>query len=326
MPTTNAQAPEPSSNGTPTLPVIPASSELARRIHVARRLPPRYDGQPLRHLSNSSYTRFVACPEDWRRHYILGQRSAPTGAMILGGCVDEAVGAYYQHILDHRERLAPDQVHDRYRDLWAQRLAEEQDKLGVTWEEDLKKDAAFAMGREAIDRTFSELVPALGRPVAVQRRLEFAIAPDLEWTILCYLDLETVREDQSGEGAPTIVDYKVKATPITQAKASRDPQAGLYLAGRWLEGSAAREFCFAQIAKPGARRKTLSSALVTTTRTPGQLRASLARIAQAASQIAAYYERFGPDQPWGFADPTSWKCAAKYCAHFERACPGGAGL
>ncbi len=320
----------PATNAGPTsrphAPVIPVSREVARRIQVPRKLPTRYDGEPLRHLSNSSYTRFLACPEDWRRHYILGQRTAPTGAMILGGCVDEAIGAYYQHILDHRERLSLDQVHDRFRDLWAQRLAEEQDKLGVTWEEDLNEDAAFAMGRDAIDLTFAELVPALGLPVAVQRRLEFAIAPELEWTILCYLDLETIREDQSGEGAPTIVDYKVKATPITQAKASRDPQAGLYLAGRWLEGSPAREFCFAQIAKPGARRKTMSSALVTTMRSPGQLRASLARVAQAASQIAAYYERFGADQPWGFADPTSWKCSPRYCPHYERACPGGAGL
>ena len=46
--------------------------------------PGPHDGQPLRHLSNSSYTRFVLCPEDWRRHYIQGERTPPTGAMFLG--------------------------------------------------------------------------------------------------------------------------------------------------------------------------------------------------------------------------------------------------
>ena len=56
-----------------------------------------------------------------------------------------------------------------------------------------------------------------------------------------------------------------------------------------------------------------------------QLRGTLARIAQAASQIAALYERFGPDEPWGFADPIGWKCAPRYCRHHAR-CPGGAGL
>jgi hypothetical protein len=45
----------------------------------------------------------------------------------------------------------------------------------------------------------------------------------------------------------------------------------------------------------------MSASFVTTRRSPGQLRAVLARIAQAASQIDACYQRFGPDEPWGFA-------------------------
>ena len=54
----------------------------------------------------------------------------------------------------------------------------------------------------------------------------------------------------------------------------------------------------------------MAASLVSTSRTRGQLRGVLARLALAASQIAACYERYGPDQPWGFADPTSWKCGA----------------
>ena len=81
----------------------------------------------------------------------------------------------------------------------------------------------------------AELVPRLGEPVDVQRRLEFTLAPGLEWTVLCYLDLETLKSG-GGEPAPTVVDLKVKSTPISQARADSDPQAGIYLAGRWLEG------------------------------------------------------------------------------------------
>ena len=69
----------------------------------------------------------------------------------------------------------------------------------------------------------------------------------------------------------------------------------------------------------------MSTSFVTTRRSIGQLRAMLVRIAQAASQIVAAYERFGPDEPWGFADPTGWKCSARYCSH-HRVCPGGSGL
>jgi hypothetical protein len=119
--------------------------------------------------------------------------------------------------------------------------------------------------------------------------------------------------------SPTVVDFKVKNSPISQDRADSDSQAGLYLAGRWLEEYPASELCFAQIAKPGKRRKQMSASLVRTTRSPGQLRGVLARLALAASQITACYERYGPDQPWGFADPTSWKCSPRYCSHWRTA-------
>src|SRR5437764_8245683 len=204
-------------------------------------------------------------------------------------------------------------------------LEVEKDKHGVEWEEDLSERAAFELGRQAIELAMAELIPHLGDPVDVQRRLEFAIAPGLERTVLCYLDLETLRERRGGEQSPTVVDFKVKSTPITKDKADCDPQAGLYLAGRWLESYPADELCFAQIAKPGKRRKQMAASLVPTSRTSGQLRGVLARLALAASQIAACYERYGPDQPWGFADPTSWKCSPRYCSHWA-SCPGGTGL
>ena len=41
--------------------VVPSAAQLAARIQIPRRLPPRYDGQPLQHLSHSSYNRFVLC-------------------------------------------------------------------------------------------------------------------------------------------------------------------------------------------------------------------------------------------------------------------------
>jgi hypothetical protein len=301
-----------------------AAAELAARIAVPRRLPPRYDGQPMLHLSNASYTRFLLCPEDWRRHYLLGERFAPSGSMFLGGRVDETLTAYYRRIVEHDERLTLDQVHDSYRDLWTQQLAAERDKRGIDWEDALDEQPAFQIGLEAIDLTFAELVPRIGHPVTVQRRLEFALAPGLEWTIQCWLDLETLRPDDSDELAPTIVDYKVKGRTLSQNEAHHDPQASLYLAGRWLQNDPAREFCFAQIGKPGRRRKQMTASLVATSRSDRQLRGALVRIAQAASQIVACYERFGPDEPWGFADPTSWKCSPRYCPH-HAACPGGAG-
>ena len=251
----------------PTTATVTAA-ELAARIQLPRRLPTRYDGQPLRHLSHSSYTKFLLCPEDWRRHYLLGERTAPSGAMFLGSRIDEALSTYYQQLLEHGQSLALDQVQDAYRDQWTRELAAEQHKLGVDWHDELSEQQAFTIGLDAIALAFAELIPHIGRPMAVQRKLEFALAPGLEWTVQGYLDLEAKRADPpDGAPAAAIIDFKVKATPLSQARADQDVQASLYLAARWLERNPAREFCFAQIAKPGPRRKQISASRVSTTRT-----------------------------------------------------------
>ena len=120
----------------------------------------------------------------------------------------------------------------------------------------------------------------------------------------CHLDLETLREPTAAQLVPTVVDYKVKSTPLTAAKADHDPQAGLYLAGRWLEGDPPREFCFAQIAKPGPRRKQISASLVTTTpHRPGSCAARSPASRRPPARSRACYERFGPEQPVGIRRP-----------------------
>jgi hypothetical protein len=302
----------------------PTAAQLASRIEIPRRLPPRYDGQLLQHLSHSSVTKFWLCPESFRRYYVCGERHAPTGAMFLGRCVDDAITLYYRRILEHGERLSPDQVKDAFWDGWKAAGEAEREQLGIAWEEDMPEDRALKLGLDAIDLSFRELVPRLGEPLAAQRKLEYVLAPGLEWSVQCYLDLETLRPDH-GVQVPAVVDYKVKSTPLTEYKAASDFQPSVYLAGRWLEGDPAAHFAFAQIGKPGARRREMSASIVTTSRSTEQLRGALVRIAQVAAQIVACYERFGPDRPWGFADPTGWKCSPRYCEHWH-SCPGGAGL
>ncbi len=304
-----------------------SAAGLAARIEVPRRLPVRYDGQPIRHLSNSSYTLFLACPDAWRRRYLLGEKEPPSGAMFLGSRIDETLTHYYRHWLEHRERLGLRELKRFFGANWKQQLAAENDKRGVAWDERLDRHTALKLGVKALTIAFEELVPQLGEPVAVQRRVEFRLAPEIEWTIEGHLDLETRRPVLGAEElVEEIVDYKVKAgSAITETTAARNPQASLYLAARWLEGRPAARFQFAQTLIPGARRKTLATSLVPTERNVAALRSTLARIALAASQIAALHDRYGPDRPWGFADPTSWKCGPRYCQHWAT-CPGGAGL
>src|SRR6478609_10183326 len=120
----------------PALPAL-TGAELVARIHIPRRLPVRYDGQRLQHLSHSSYSKFLLCPDDWRRHYLKGERTPPSGAMFLGSRVDDALSTYHRRQLEHGETLTLDQLHDAYRDHWTRELAEERAKQGVRFDDEL---------------------------------------------------------------------------------------------------------------------------------------------------------------------------------------------
>ena len=155
--------------------------------------------------------------------------------MFLGRQVDDAITLYYRRILEQDERLSLDQVRDAYWDGWKAAAEAEREQLGIAWEDDLREDRAFKLGLDAIELMLKQLVPRLGGPVAVQRRVEYALGPGLEWSVLCFLDLESVRPDAEGNELPIVVDYKVKSSPLTEYKADRDFQPSVYLAGRWLE-------------------------------------------------------------------------------------------
>ena len=190
--------------------------------------------------------------------------------MFLGARVDDALSTYHRRQLEHGDTLTLDQLHDAYRDHWTRELAAERGKRGVLWDAELDEPRAFTIGLDAVTLALTELVPRLGQVVAVQRELTFTLAPGLDWTIQGYLDLETLQPSpDGGEPVATIVDYKVKTTLHSQARADHDPQAGLYLAGRWLTGNPAQHFCFAQIGRPGGRRKTMATALSLPAAPPG---------------------------------------------------------
>ena len=95
--------------------------------------------------------------------------------MFLGRQVDDAITLYYRHILDAGERLSVDQVKDAFWDGWKAAAETEREQLGIAWQTDLREDSAFKVGLDAVELTFSELIPHLGEPVAVQRRVEYTL-------------------------------------------------------------------------------------------------------------------------------------------------------
>jgi PD-(D/E)XK nuclease superfamily len=293
------------------------------RLVVPTRLPARLDGRPTQHLSASSYNKWQSCRESWRRHYLLGHREPASPAMFIGARVDDALTAMYEHRLAG-EQLDADQVADCYREHWQTRLGED-----VKWSDEEPAPKAFELGLAALRCFTEELAPGLGEPVAVQRRVEFRLAEQVEWSVLGYIDLESQLLGEGDEPPLSLAaDYKVRGSVPSQFEADNDPQASIYLAARELEGSPADRFVFAVMRKPArnSRSGEVSGRLVDTL--PSQLRTRrvIARFAQMAREVNAAYAQFGPDQPWEFASPRdAFPCSPRFCGHYAR-CPGGAGL
>jgi hypothetical protein len=159
-----------------------------------KRLPQNYKGQPLRHLSHSSVNAFRLCPESFRRSYILGEWGPPSGEQFVGNQVDASVSRYYEYLL-HGEQLTLKQLRTLFGDIWKAEVEREHKRNGgVRWPTDLPATNARALALKALEMTFHELIPRLGRPLAVQRKFEFPLHPNLEWTIVGAVDLDTVRE------------------------------------------------------------------------------------------------------------------------------------
>ncbi len=371
---------------------------------MPRRLPITYKGEPLPCLSNSSIEKFLTCPDDWRRHFICGERAAPSGSMFLGSRIDDVLTAYYRARIEGGGPLNVNQLRDVFNESWKRSLADEQDAHGpVRWDAGTDERWTFNVGLEAVAVCLKRIVPQLGEPLYTQRRFEFRLAPEpeLEWTVVGYVHLDTIREqsvflDEDGDeravqdpGAPeptvevpwdqapedlrpamkkssdthsdeeaiayqdpvavpasrlrgeivrrrviAINDYKAKNDPIYQYKADREAQPTLYLAEKAIiQHDPAHDFTFAQVLKPKAgKRQRVSEKVIRTRRTRHQLESFLARIAIVATQINALHESLGPERPWGFAAPGTWKCEpnaagteGKYCPHWST-CPAGAGL
>jgi hypothetical protein len=199
---------------------------LPANLHVPTELPPNHRGEPLRRLSYSAVNRFQRCPEDFRRSYILGEWGPKSGAMFIGSRVDDTLTSFYRHQLDGTPLDLAATV-DLYDAIWRTELERERARSGpVRWEAGLGENAAHALGLQALKLSLQEIVPRLGRPVAVQRRFSMKIDPQLDWSIVGIVDLDTIRRQtvymtRDGREYPQLRDHGSQeptiAVPYMQA-------------------------------------------------------------------------------------------------------------
>lgn len=164
------------------------------------------------------------------------------------------------------------------------------------------------------DEPEPELVRAVEGPLRTARHKKRPIEMALPASLLA---AQVIERRVTG-----IDDIKAKDRAIDATKAKSDIQAGLYLTNAWLKGEHRDRFRWLQGLKPGPQRQEAAVSVVSTTRSDGEMRALLVRIAELTAHINDLYRSRGPDRMWPLAPAGSWKCTQRFCDHFrERTCP-----
>jgi hypothetical protein len=224
--------------------------------------------------------------------------------MVLGTAVEAGINHMLQARIDGR--LHEVSIHDcldKYRTTWA-----EEESYGVDYPERPRGELIDIGARLVPYYLHKDGMAATFEPAALQVKQQFTLAHGLQWTVVGYLDILATDA--------RVIDLKAKNRIIEPYKADRNFQATLYLAFRAWYGIPAPRFEFHTLNTQTSRP---AGAITPTTRTPRQLNAVAIRVAQAARTLDALYHRFGPDEPWTFAESDHWVCGL---CQFQACCPG----
>jgi hypothetical protein len=258
-------------------------------------------GGRLSHLSHSSISTYLGCPERWRRRYLDLEYESPNQKMVVGRVVGRAVATGYIAKMDSGA-VDAGVLKDVFDDEWKEAAAEDVDWEGMQPGE--VKDAAaqslLAYAPMMVDYS----------PTTVEESFTIQL-PDTEFETIGYLDFL----DQTN-----IYDLKVSAKTKNQADLDSDSQATLYVAAKQIQGDGLRPFRWHAVTRPSPKGNR--AAFVTeleTTRTQAQVNFMLERIALVAREI----DQRVTTGDWQGAAPGYWLCSAKSCGYHPTCRFGG---
>ncbi len=265
-------------------------------------------------LSPSSITRFLACPEQWRRSYLAGEPFKASGAMLIGSADSEAAAYNFRLKAVTHEDAPLDEVQDAARDEFKTRL----DQDDVEWsDKEGEKNPSTALDTAIRVVTFNHAAeyPLVVAPTRVEEPVEFQVA-----------------------GAPLVRAYVDVATPgvvVSRKTAGRAPSGPTR---PWMVQSAIES---AALGVPTVFHVTTKAAKprLICPENDGPLYTAFADveatqrfaanvISTTARSIRALYAEFGSDETWPTtgaghwgSNPTGGMSVCGTCAFRLSGCP-----
>lgn len=247
----------------------------------------------IQHLSYSSISTYLLCPESWRRRYVLHEQTPTATALVFGSAVHGAIETYLR---------SSKPLEDAWRENWSEQVAREGE---IAWGEETA-DTLAADGERILMApnvvTFLDEIRHNYDPMrecSMERKVELRV-PGVPVPIVGYIDVIT------RDGVPG--DFKTAARMWAPDKAASEMQPLVYLAALNQEGVhdhgwRFRHYVISKGAPPSCKvfECQRSAAEVLTGLFP--------TIGQVWRDIQA--ERFPKVT-------TGWKCSPKYCEYWEK--------
>lgn len=255
---------------------------------------------PVPHLSYSSISTYLGCPERWRRRYLELEYEPANPNLVVGKTIGRAVGAGYLQKIQEGQ-ITAELLTDTFDSEWADAVSEE-----VDWGDERPGEVKDSAAQSLI--AYAPMMETV-EPVTVEESFEIR-HPGAEWVTLGYMDWVA---------AEPIYDLKVSARAKSQGDLDADSQATLYVAAKSVQENTLRPFKWHAVKRPSPGGRSPASAVeLTTTRTQGQVNALLERIAVVAREIDWRVETGN----WQGAAPGFWLCSQKSCG-YHSTCPFG---
>jgi len=238
----------------------------------------------IEHLSYSSISMYLDCPEAWRRKYIVKEPTRTTSALAFGSAFHGTV-----------ERMIQNQPN------WQTVWKEEFDKSfaeGITLEPDetleqYYNDGVRILSNNEIQSAITAIKPRHdGAGAMIERKVELRV-PGVPVPVIGYIDVVL------NDGTPA--DFKTSARSWTQDQANNSLQTLFYIAALNQAGMEVnwrfKHFVF-------VKTKTPQVQVLEHSHKPGELFFLFEMIKRVWEGISKEYFPL---------NPTTWRCNAKYC-------------
>lgn len=245
---------------------------------------------PVEHLSASSMSLFLTCPEQWRRKHILKESEKNFGSRFIGN-VDHRVNAeIFREKMNNRDF----NIEEIYRSEWNEALEKDGEP---DWQDD-DPTKMFERGVR-MAKAYQEQVGKDIIPVAIESRFEFVL-PDVPVPIIGYIDVAEsalIRERKTSAVKQTtpkpawrfqgLIYQLATGLPVTWDVVTRQATCQIYTAKDYPD----------LLLPVGDVQKTKSL------------------ISDVVRRLNDCYQRFGKDEPW----PTTGIFHSFQCNY----CPAG---